>query len=260
MSKLKEVFEELECNNESLELVTLRDLVICALKGLASYIKEVNSLGKKDRVGEEVFLKIYSKVMNDKMIEEDLLTFIREIGKVNLRYVQLLNIDNKGYCYISKIINYIKEEKISYLFIIAGLNHKNEDKYYLELIENIPKDVLILTFGDIKNKFNNFNFGNIGEVPRLIDIGQCKDVYIVIKILLALSDAFGCSIGELPVITFFSWRESKCLCSLLTLLYINNKNIYVQPSVLTKELNLKTISKVKDDLREILGVSYKSYP
>jgi len=107
------------------------------------------------------------------------------------------------------------------------------------------------------------DFGAIGELPRLLDVGQCNDVYSAIKIALVLGEAFNCGVNELPLLLILSWYEQKAVCILLTLLSFGIKNIHLGPSlpaflspnvvnILVDKFAIMPISTVEEDLKAIL--------
>ena len=111
---------------------------------------------------------------------------------------------------------------------------------------------------------NDLDLGDIEGIPRILDCGQCNDAYSAIQIALALADAFGCGVNELPLTLVLSWYEQKAVCILLTLLYLGIKNIYLGPTipafvskgvleVLVKNYNLTPTDKPAEDLKRILG-------
>ena len=64
-----------------------------------------------------------------------------------------------------------------------------------------------------------------------MDMGQCNDAYGAIQVAVALANAFGCSVNELPLSFVLSWYEQKAVCILLTLLHLGIKNIRLGPSL-----------------------------
>jgi hydroxylamine reductase len=88
-----------------------------------------------------------------------------------------------------------------------------------------------MTLGCAKYRFNTHEFGSIGGIPRLLDLGQCNDAYSAVKIATALAEEFECSVNELPLSLFVSWFEQKAVAVLLTLLALGIRNIRVGPSV-----------------------------
>ena len=108
------------------------------------------------------------------------------------------------------------------------------------------------------------DLGDIGGIPRLLDIGQCNDAYSAIQIAVALAKAFNVGVNELPLSMVLSWYEQKAVVILLTLLYLGIKNIRLGPTlpafitpnvlnVLVEKYNIKPISTPDEDLKEILG-------
>ncbi len=127
-----------------------------------------------------------------------------------------------------------------------------------------PKDTVILTLACGKYRFNDLDAGTIGGLPRIMDMGQCNDAYSAIQVALALADAFGCGVNELPLTLVLSWYEQKAVCILLTLLALGIKNIYIGPSIpaffssnvlniLVEKFGLTPISTPEADLKAILG-------
>ncbi len=128
----------------------------------------------------------------------------------------------------------------------------------------MPKDCVILTLACGKYRFNKLDFGDIGGIPRLLDIGQCNDAYSAIQIAVALAGAFKCGVNELPLSMILSWYEQKAVCILLTLLHLGIRNIRLGPSlpafltpaavqVLHEKFNIMPISTPAEDLKAILG-------
>ena len=136
--------------------------------------------------------------------------------------------------------------------------------YYTEFVKQAPKDTVILTLACGKYRFNDMDLGTIGELPRLMDMGQCNDAYGAIKVAVALSQAFGCEVNELPLSMVLSWYEQKAVCILLTLLHLGIKNIrlgptlpaFISPNVfnyLVENFSIAPISTPEEDLKAILG-------
>jgi len=128
----------------------------------------------------------------------------------------------------------------------------------------IPDDCVILTLACGKYRFNKMDFGDIGGIPRLLDIGQCNDAYSAIQIAIALSEAFGVGVNELPLSMILSWYEQKAVAILLTLLHLGIRNIKLGPTlpafvtpavlnVLVDKFNIAPITTPEEDLKEILG-------
>lgn len=164
-----------------------------------------------------------------------------------------------------KVIEAVKSGAIKHFFLIGGCDGAKPGRnYYTEFAEKAPKDTVILTLACGKYRFNKKDFGTIGGLPRLLDVGQCNDAYSAIQIALALSKAFECDVNELPLSLILSWYEQKAVCILLTLLSLNIKNIHIGPSlpafispnvlqVLVEHFNITPISNVEADMGAILG-------
>jgi hydroxylamine reductase len=128
----------------------------------------------------------------------------------------------------------------------------------------VPQDSVILTLACGKFRFNTLEFGDINGIPRLLDVGQCNDAYSAIQLALALADAFGCGVNELPLSLVLSWFEQKAIVILLTLLSLGVKDIRVGPTapgfltpnllgILNEKFGLKLITTVQDDLAQMLA-------
>jgi hydroxylamine reductase len=164
-----------------------------------------------------------------------------------------------------KIIDLVKAGKIRHFFLVGGCDGaKPVRNYYTEFVEKVPEDCLVLTLACGKFRFFDKDLGTIEGIPRLIDIGQCNDAYSAIQVALALSQAFGVSVNELPLSLILSWYEQKAVAILLTLLYLGLKNMRLGPSMpaflsknvanfIAQNYNLKPITTPDEDLRSILG-------
>ena len=125
-------------------------------------------------------------------------------------------------------------------------------------------DTIILTLACGKYRLNDLRLGEIEGIPRILDMGQCNDAYSAIKVAMALAEAFGCEVNELPLSMILSWYEQKAVAILLTLLALGIKNIYLGPTLpafvspnvlnyLVQEYQITPISTVDEDLKKILG-------
>ncbi len=163
-----------------------------------------------------------------------------------------------------KVIEAVKNKNIRHFFLVAGCDGAKPGRnYYTEFVEKTPKDTVVLTLACGKFRFFDKELGDIGGIPRLLDIGQCNDSYSAIQIAVALSKAFNVSVNELPLSLILSWYEQKAVAILLTLLYLNIKNIRLGPSlpafvtpnvldVLVKTFDIKPITTPDEDLKAIL--------
>ena len=130
------------------------------------------------------------------------------------------------------IVDAVKSGAISHFFLVAGCDGAKPGRnYYTDFVKQTPSDSIILTLACGKFRFNDLNLGEINGLPRLMDMGQCNDAYGAIQVALALEDAFGCTVYELPLSFVLSWYEQKAVCILLTLLHLGIKNIRLGPSL-----------------------------
>ena len=165
----------------------------------------------------------------------------------------------------AQVIDAVKSGAIRHFFLVGGCDGARPGRnYYTEFVKQTPKDTVVLTLACGKYRFNDLDLGEIGGLPRLLDMGQCNDAYSAIQVALALAKAFNCDVNELPLTLVLSWYEQKAVCILLTLLALGIKNIYLGPSlpafvspnvlqVLVEKFGIKPISTPEEDLKAILG-------
>ena len=164
-----------------------------------------------------------------------------------------------------KVIDAVKAGAIKSFFLIGGCDGaKTGRNYYTELAEAVPNDSVILTLGCGKYRFHRHDFGDIGGIPRLLDLGQCNDAYSAIQIAAALADAFGTDVNGLPLSLNVSWYEQKAVSILLSLLHLGIKNIRLGPSLpefispnvlnfLVEQFNIGPVTTVEEDMKAIAG-------
>jgi hydroxylamine reductase len=164
-----------------------------------------------------------------------------------------------------KVIEAVKGKAIRHFFLVAGCDGAKPGRnYYTEFVEKAPKDTVVMTLACGKFRFFDQDLGDIGGIPRLMDIGQCNDAYSAIQIAVALSKAFNCGVNDLPLSMILSWYEQKAVAILLTLLYLGIKDIRLGPSlpafitpnvlnVLVQNFAIKPITTPDEDLKTILG-------
>ncbi len=150
-----------------------------------------------------------------------------------------------------KVVEAVKRGDIKHFFVIGGCDGAKPGRnYYTELADKTPDDTVMLTLGCAKYRFNKHHYGDIGGIPRLLDIGQCNDTHSSLKIAGALAEAFGCNVNELPLSLMVSWFEQKATAVLLSLLAAGVKGIHLGPSLpayLTP--NLLAVLQERFDLR-----------
>jgi hydroxylamine reductase len=163
------------------------------------------------------------------------------------------------------VIGAVKSGAIKHFFLVGGCDGaKSGRSYYSDFVEQAPKDTVILTLACGKFRFFDKQLGDIGGIPRLLDVGQCNDAYSAVQIAVALAGAFNCGVNDLPLSLILSWYEQKAVAILLTLLHLGIKDIRLGPSlpafitpnvlqVLVDNFAIKPISTPAEDLKAILG-------
>ena len=164
------------------------------------------------------------------------------------------------------IVNAVKSGDIRKFVVMGGCDgrHKNRD-YYTEFAKALPKDVVILTAGCAKYRYNKLNLGDIQGIPRVLDAGQCNDSYSLALIALKLKEIFDLEdINDLPIAFNIAWDEQKAVIVLLALLYLGVKNIHLGPTlpaflspnvtkVLVENFGINGITTVDEDLKNLIG-------
>ncbi|NEP02182.1 MAG: hydroxylamine reductase [Symploca sp. SIO2E9] len=159
-----------------------------------------------------------------------------------------------------QVIEAVKQGKIRHFFLVGGCDGAKPDRnYYTEFVEKVPEDCVVLTLACGKFRFFDKQLGEIGSIPRLMDVGQCNDAYSAIQIALGLAQAFEIDVNQLPLSMILSWYEQKAVAVLLTLLYLGIKDIrlgptlpaFISPNVfklLSQKYNLQPITTPDEDL------------
>lgn len=164
-----------------------------------------------------------------------------------------------------QIVKAVQNGDIKKFVVMAGCDGRMKSReYYTDFAKALPKDSVILTAGCAKYRYNKLGLGSIGNIPRVLDAGQCNDSYSLVLIALALKDAFGVkSVNELPLVFNIAWYEQKAVIVLLALLSLGIKNIHAGPTlpaffspnvldVLVKQFGLGTISTVTEDMEKLI--------
>ena len=164
-----------------------------------------------------------------------------------------------------ELVEAVKSKQIRHFFLIGGCDGARPGRsYFTDFATMVPDDCMILTLACGKYRFNKLDFGTIAGLPRLLDIGQCNDVYSAILIANALADAFNTDVNGLPLSLIVSWYEQKAVADLLALLSLGIKNIYLGPTLpvflspnvlqyLVDTFQLRLISNPEDDIKTCLG-------
>ena len=162
------------------------------------------------------------------------------------------------------MIEAVKSGLIKHFFLIGGCDGaKSGRNYYTKFAEAVPKDCIILTLACGKYRFNKLDFGEVGGIPRLLEMGQCNDAYSAIVVAQALAEAFGTDVNSLPLSMILSWYEQKAVVILLSLLHLGIRKIRLGPSlpafltpallqVLIDKFNIMPINSPEEDLKAIM--------
>ena len=163
------------------------------------------------------------------------------------------------------LIDAVKGGALKHIFLVGGCDGAKPGRnYYTDFVKQTPQDTIILTLACGKYRFNDLDLGELGGLPRILDMGQCNDAYSAIKVAVELAKAFDCGVNDLPLSLVLSWYEQKAVCILLTLLHLGIKNIklgptlpaFVSPNVLKiliDNYGIAPITTPEADLKAILG-------
>ena len=213
----------------------------------------VQHIGKKEN-GEKDFSNIIQKAIELKGFPED-----QDVHEILVGFGHHATLS-----YADKIVEAVKNGTIRHFFLIGGCDGARPGRnYYTEFAKMVPEDCVILTLACGKYRFHKLDFGEIAGIPRLLDIGQCNDVYSAILIATALADAFDTDVNGLPLSLIVSWYEQKAVADLLALLSLGIKNIYLGPTLpaflspnvlqyMSDTFQLRPISNAKDDIKTCL--------
>ena len=112
-----------------------------------------------------------------------------------------------------KVIDAVKAGAIKHFFLVGGCDGAKVGRnYYTDFVKQTPEDTVVLTLACGKFRFNDLNIGEIGGIPRILDMGQCNDAYSAIQVAVALAGAFECDVNDLPLTLVLSWYEQKAVC------------------------------------------------
>ena len=166
--------------------------------------------------------------------------------------------------YADKIVQAVESGKLRHFFLIGGCDGARPGRnYYTDFAQLVPKNCMILTLACGKYRFNKMDFGEVAGLPRLLDIGQCNDVYSAIRIATTLADAFNTDVNGFPLSLIISWYEQKAVADLLALLSLGIRNIYLGPELpaflspnvlqyLVDTFHLRKITNPEDDIKTCL--------
>ena len=209
---------------------------------------------KADENGYKDFSEIINKALELGGYDED-----EECKEILVGFGHKATLSN-----VEKIVSAVNDGNIKHFFVIGGCDGARPGRnYYTDFAKLVPKDCIILTLACGKYRFNKLEFGEVAGLPRLLDIGQCNDLYSAVKIATSLADAFDTNVNSLPLSIILSWYEQKAVADLLALLALGIRGIYVGPSLpaflspnvlqyLVDNFDLKPISTPDEDLKSCL--------
>ncbi len=209
---------------------------------------------KADEDGYKDFSEIINKALELGGYDED-----EEYKEILVGFGHKTTLSNA-----EKIVSAVNDGNIKHFFVIGGCDGARPGRnYYTDFAKLVPKDCIILTLACGKYRFNKLEFGEVAGLPRLLDIGQCNDLYSAVKIATSLADAFDTNVNSLPLSIILSWYEQKAVADLLALLALGIRGIYLGPSLpaflspnvlqyLVDNFDLKSISTPDEDLKSCL--------
>lgn len=209
---------------------------------------------KADEDGYKDFSEIINKALELGGYDED-----EEYKEILVGFGHKTTLSNA-----EKIVSAVNDGNIKHLFVIGGCDGARPGRnYYTDFAKLVPKDCIILTLACGKYRFNKLEFEEVAGLPRLLDIGQCNDLYSAVKIATSLADAFDTNVNSLPLSIILSWYEQKAVADLLALLALGIRGIYLGPSLpaflspnvlqyLVDNFDLKPISTPDEDLKSCL--------
>jgi hydroxylamine reductase len=241
----------------------------CLMRPKASYADRVFTTGVvaypelvhiEESAGKKDFTPVIEKALELGGYHED-----HELPGINGGHMLMTGFGHNTVLSVAdQVIAAVKSGDLKHIFLVGGCDGAKPGRnYYTDLVKQSPKDSVILTLACGKYRFNDLDLGKIGNLPRIMDMGQCNDSYSAIKVAVALSEAFGCGVNELPLSIILSWYEQKAVCILLTLLSLGIQNIrlgptlpaFVSPNVLNilvDKFGIRAITTPEQDLAEIL--------
>ena len=232
----------------------------CIQKPTESYMENIFTTGLVGWPGvQHIADKDFSPAIN-KALEMSGFSETEEVKSVMVGFARNAVMGVAG-----AVIDAVKSKDIRHFFLVGGCDGAKPGRnYYTEFVEKAPTDTVILTLACGKFRFFDMELGDIGGIPRLMDIGQCNDAYSAIQIAVALANAFEVGVNDLPLSMILSWYEQKAVSILLTLLHLGIQNIRLGPTlpafitpnilnVLVENFNIMPISTPEEDLKAILG-------
>ena len=248
------------------DIRSLKSLILFGIGGIAPYACNALVLGRSDKDVNEFFYKALFAIGMNYGINE-LLPIVSEVSEVNLKCMALPDkADNEASILpaADKIAKAVREGTIKHIFLIDLCDTAIPDSCCTEFVKQTPDHSIVLTLACEKYRFTGLSLGNVGGLPRIMEIGPCNDAYSTVKVVMTLAEAFKCSVSDLPLSAVLFWHGQNAVCNLLTLLNLGIKNILLGPSLpafisqnvldlLGENHNIAAITTPEEDLRRILG-------
>ncbi len=167
---------------------------------------------------------------------------------------------------VEPVATMIKEDKIKRVLVMAGTDGRHKERrYFTQLAEALPQNVLILTAGDNKYRFNQLDMGEIEGIPRVLDAGQSTGFCHIIEFLKSLQQQLHLdSLNALPLSFDLAWYEQKTILMMLALFSLDCRNLRIGPTLppfftenilhqLDARFQFKGIGEVEADLEAMLA-------
>ena len=163
------------------------------------------------------------------------------------------------------LIDMVANKTLRHVFLVGGCDGaRSERSYYADFARQVPDDCLVMTLACGKYRFNKHDFGTLGGLPRLLDVGQCNDAYSAVMLAVTLAEKLGCGVNDLPLSLVLSWFEQKAIVILLTLLALGVRDLRVGPTapafmtdtlmqVLAERFGVRPIGDVAGDMAAMLA-------
>ncbi len=217
---------------------------------------EIPHIGERTQGGRKDFCAVIAKALECPAPTE------LETGTILVGFARQAILDRAD-----AVIGAIQSGAIKRFVVMAGCDGRQKERqYYTDIAAALPQDHVILTAGCAKYRYNKLQLGDINGIPRVLDAGQCNDSYSLVAVALKLAEVFGMkSVNELPIAYDIAWYEQKAVLVLLSLLYLDVKQIRLGPTlpafltpnvikVLVEKFELQPMGSVEGDLAAITGV------
>ena len=232
------------------DVQSLQETLLYGVKGMAAYAHHARRLGVVDEsVNAFIEEALFATVTNVNFDLQSLLGLVLECGAKNLRTLQMLDEGHTKTFGTPSPTTVFEGTRAGPGILVTG--HDLVDlKDLLEQTQGSGINVythgemlpahgypelekyshLVGHYGIRDEELGTIEIPGAGAVPRLIDMGQCNDSFGAIQLAVAMADALGCSVNDLPLSIVLSWFEQKAVAVLLTLLHLGVRGIRIGPA------------------------------